>query len=168
MTTQPLLTFESLQRLSLCWDDLTVGTKYTTSSRTITEADVAAFAALTGDMNRLHVDAEYAGTSVHGQRIAHGMLVAAFMAGLTSRSIPNQFFEGSLFSVLENRLKFPKPTFIGDTIRVDIEVTEQKPTSRPERGVISFLRKAVNQRGEVVAEMAATCLFKRRTPGEAQ
>lgn len=155
---------ERVAESSIYWEDLPVGTRYTTSSRTITEADVAAFAALTGDFNRVHVDAEYAKGTIFGQRIAHGMLVAAFMAGLTSRSIPNQLMEGALFSVLENRLKFPKPTFIGDTIRVEIEVVEQKETSRPDRGIIGFMRKAINQRGEMVAELAATCLLKRRAP----
>lgn len=158
---------ERVAESSIYWEDLPVGTRYTTSSRTITEADVAAFAALTGDFNRVHVDAEYAKGTIFGQRIAHGMLVAAFMAGLTSRSIPNQLMEGALFSVLENRLKFPKPTFIGDTIRVEIEVVEQKETSRPDRGIIGFMRKAINQRGEMVAELAATCLLKRRAPAMA-
>ncbi len=158
---------EQVAGSSIYWEDLPVGTSYTTSSRTITEADVAAFAALTGDFNRVHVDAEYAKGTIFGQRIAHGMLVAAFMAGLTSRSIPNQLMEGALFSVLENRLKFPKPTFIGDTIRVEIEVVEQKQTSRPDRGIIGFMRKAINQRGEMVAELAATCLLKRRAPAMA-
>jgi acyl dehydratase len=158
---------EEVTQTSIYWEDLPVGTRYATSSRTITEADVAAFAALTGDFNRVHVDAEYAKGTIFGQRIAHGMLVAAFMAGLTSRSIPNQLMEGALFSVLENRLKFPKPTFIGDTIRVEIEVVEQKATSRPDRGIIGFMRKAINQRGEMVAELAATCLLKRRAPAMA-
>jgi acyl dehydratase len=158
------MNLDEITRSAIYWEDLTVGTKYTTSSRTITEADVAAFAALTGDFNRVHVDAEYAKGTVFGQRIAHGMLVASFMAGLTSRSIPNQLMEGALFGVLENRLKFPKPTFIGDTIRVDIEVVEQRPTSNPERGIVVFQRKAVNQRGEVAAELGATCLLKRRKP----
>jgi acyl dehydratase len=158
---------EQVAGSSIYWEDLPVGTSYMTSSRTITEADVAAFAALTGDFNRVHVDAEYAKGTIFGQRIAHGMLVAAFMAGLTSRSIPNQLMEGALFSVLENRLKFPKPTFIGDTIRVEIEVVEQKQTSRPDRGIIGFMRKAINQRGEMVAELAATCLLKRRAPARA-
>lgn len=158
---------EEVSQASIYWDDLPVGTRYVTSSRTVTEADVAAFAALTGDFNRVHVDAEYAKGTIFGQRIAHGMLVAAFMAGLTSRSIPNQLMEGALFSVLENRLKFPKPTFIGDTIRVEIEVVEQKATSRPDRGIIGFMRKAINQRGEMVAELAATCLLKRRAPAMA-
>lgn len=158
---------EQVAGSSIYWEDLPVGTSYMTSSRTITEADVAAFAALTGDFNRVHVDAEYAKGTIFGQRIAHGMLVAAFMAGLTSRSIPNQLMEGALFSVLENRLKFPKPTFIGDTIRVEIEVVEQKQTSRPDRGIIGFMRKAINQRGEMVAELAATCLLKRRAPAMA-
>ncbi len=155
-------------QLSIFWEDLPAGTRYTTSSRTITEADVAAFAALTGDFNRLHVDAEYAKASVHGQRIAHGMLVASFMAGLTSRSIPNQLMEGALFGVLENTVKFPKASFIGDTIRVDIEVVEQRPTSNPERGIVRFVRKAINQRGEVCCELGATCLLRRRHAGEAR
>ncbi|TXL70177.1 acyl dehydratase [Vineibacter terrae] len=158
---------EAVAQAAIYWEDLPVGTRYTTSSRTITEADVAAFAALTGDFNRLHVDAEYAKASIYGQRIAHGMLVASFMAGLTSRSIPNQLMEGALFGVLQNTLKFPRPTFIGDTIRVEIEVVEQRPTSRPDRGLISFLRKAINQRNEVAAELGATCLLKRRNPAVA-
>lgn len=157
-------TLDKITSAALFWEDFPVGTKYVTSSRTITEADVAAFAALTGDMNKLHVDAEYAKSSLFGQRIAHGMLVASFMAGLTSRSIPNQLMEGALFGVLENRIKFPKPTFIGDTIRVEIEVVEQRPTSRADRGIIGFLRKGINQRGEVACELGATCLLKRREP----
>lgn len=155
---------DQVAQSAIYWEDLPVGTRYATSSRTITEADVAAFAALTGDFNRVHVDAEYAKGTIFGQRIAHGMLVASFMAGLTSRSIPNQLMEGALFSVLENRLTFPKPTFIGDTLRVDIEVVEQRPTRRPDRGIIGFLRKGINQRGEIVAELGATCLLKRRDP----
>ena len=167
MSTSTSTVIGDIARASIYWEDLPVGTRYTTSSRTITEADVAAFAALTGDFNRLHVDAEYAKASVHGQRIAHGMLVASFMAGLTSRSIPNQLMENALFGVLENTVKFPRATYIGDTIRVEIEVVEQKPTSKPERGLIKFVRKAVNQRGEVCCELGATCLLKRRVPATA-
>jgi acyl dehydratase len=166
MSTSTVL--DDVAQASICWEDLPVGKTYTTSSRTITEADVAAFASLTGDFNRLHVDAEYAKASIHGQRIAHGMLVASFMAGLTSRSIPNQLMEGALFGVLENRLKYPKPTFIGDTLRVVIEVVAQRPTSRPDRGLVMFMRRGVNQRDEVVCEMEATCLFRRRTPGASE
>lgn len=154
-------------QLAIHWEDLPVGTRYTTSSRTITEADVAAFASLTGDFNRLHVDAEYAKQSVHGQRIAHGMLVASFMAGLTSRSIPNQLMENALFGVLENTIKFPKATYINDTLRVEIEVVEQRETSNPTRGIVRFVRKAINQRGEVACELGATCLLKRRHPAQA-
>lgn len=157
---------ESIAQSAIYWEDLPVGTRYRTSSRTVTEGDVAAFAALTGDFNRVHVDAEYAKSTLFGQRIAHGMLVASFMAGLTSRSIPNQLMEGALFGVLENRIKFPKPTLIGDTLHVEIEVVEQKTTSRPDRGLIGFLRKGINQRGEVVCELGATCLLKRRTPAQ--
>lgn len=158
------MNLQEITGFDIYWEDLTVGTTYRTSSRTITEADVASFAALTGDFNRLHVDAEYAKASVHGQRIAHGMLVASYMAGLTSRSIPNQLMETALFGVLENTIKFPRATYINDTIHVEIEVVEQRPTSNPNRGIVRFVRKAINQRGEVAAELGATCLFKRREP----
>ncbi|AZW29682.1 MaoC-like protein [Bordetella bronchiseptica GA96-01] len=157
-------TIADIAQAAIFWEDLPVGTRYRTSSRTITEADVVAFAALTGDSNRLHVDAEYAKGTLFGQRIAHGMLVASFMAGLTSRSIPYQLTEAAVLGVLENRLKYPKPTLIGDTLHVEVEVVDHKPTSRPDRGLVGFLRKGVNQRGEIVCEMDALCLLKRRPP----
>ena len=78
-------TMKELSAMCYGWEDLPVGFKYETSSRTISEADVVAFAALTADYNRGHVDAEYAARTHFGQRIAHGMLVASYMAGLNTR-----------------------------------------------------------------------------------
>ena len=76
--------------------------------------------------------------------------------------------ENALFGVLENTVKFPKPTFIGDTIRVEIQVVEQRPTSNATRGIVKFVRKAINQRGEVACELGATCLLKRREAAQPQ
>jgi len=144
------------------WEDMVIGFQYETSTRTITEADVVAFAAYTADCNRLHVDAEYAGKTPFGQRIAHGMLVASIMAGLNTRTVVNAMLEPSLLGLLEVTARFPKPTFIGDTIKVVIEVTELKPTSKPERGIIRFRREAINQRGDVAAICDVTMLMARR------
>lgn len=150
----------------LYWDDLEVGYRYSTKGRTITEADLVQFGSLTGDQNGLHSDAEYAAASLHGQRIAQGMLVASYVAGLASRSVPNQLMEPALLGVLENNLKFPKATYIGDTLTVHIEVVGRRPTRRPDRGVTEFLRQAVNQRGEVVCEFRSALLVQRRCVGE--
>ena len=75
----------ALKGQQLYWEDLNEGDQFDSPTRTITEADVANFACLSGDFNRLHVDAEYAADSAFGQRIAHGLLVVSVMSGLTTR-----------------------------------------------------------------------------------
>lgn len=150
------------------WDDLAPGFKYRTSSRTITEADVVNFATYSGDLNRAHVDAEYAaGLPLYGQRLVHGMLVVSYMAGLNTRTLINQLLEPSLLGLLEVNCTFPKPTFIGDTIHVEIEVAEKTPTSKAERGIINFRRTAVNQRGEAVVVCMVKQLILRKPAGNA-
>jgi acyl dehydratase len=148
--------------IPLYWDDLALGCSYSTPSRTIAEADVVAFAALTGDFNRVHVDAEYAKASPFGQRIAHGLLVAAISVGLNTRSFANQQMESALMALLETRFKFPMPTFLGDTIAVNVEVIGRKETSRPDRGITVFRRTTSNQRGEIVVESDVTMMIRRR------
>jgi acyl dehydratase len=152
-----------LTALRYWWEDLEPGLKWRTSSRTITEADVVQFASFSGDLNRAHVDAEYAAKlPLYGQRLVHGMLVVSYMAGLSTRSLLYQLLEPSLLGLLEVRCKFPAPTFIGDTIEVEIEVAERRETSKPERGVVIFKRTAFNQRGQGVAECLVTQLVMRR------
>lgn len=140
------------------FEDLPVGFAYTTASRTITEADVVAFGTLTGDLNRAHMDAEFAAAAAFGRRIAHGMLVASYMSGLNTRTIVNQLLEPSQLALMEVGCRFLKPTFIGDTIRVDIDVTEARLTSNLSRGVLTFRRRAVTQNGEVTVECTAAML----------
>ena len=153
---------DTLQQKVLHWEDLTVGWRYSTAGRTITEADVVAFAALTGDLNRLHVDAEFAKASSFGQRIAHGLLVISIGTGLHTRTIANQLMEPSLVGLLETQLRFLRPTFFGDTIRVAAEVVDRRETKRPDRGVVTFRRTTTNQRGEAVAEATVTMMMLRR------
>jgi acyl dehydratase len=152
----------------LYWEDMEVGVTYSTPSRTVTEADVVAFASLTADFNRMHVDAEYAGRSSFGQRIAHGLLVASISAGLNTRSVANQRLEETLAGLLDTRLSFRKPTFIGDTIRVDVEVVDRRETSRAERGIVVLKRTTWNQRDELVLEAVVTMLMLRRPAADEQ
>ena len=149
----------------LYWDDLPVGFRYQTAARTITEADVVGFACLTADFNRAHTDAEFAAGTPYGRRIAHGMLVASFIAGLNTRTIVNQLVEPSLLALAEVQCKFLKPTFIGDTIHADIDVIEARRTSKPDRGLVVFRRVAVTQSGETTVECIVKMLIQCR-PGE--
>lgn len=145
------------------WENLPVGFRYSTSSRTITEADIVSFAALTGDFNRSHVDDEAARKGPFGKRVAHGLLVVSYMAGLNTRTIVNQLLEPSLLALLATDCRFLKPTFVGDTIHVDIEVVEARPTSKADRGIVKFKRVAISQNGDALVECVATMLLQRST-----
>src|SRR5580704_17647029 len=93
------------------FEDYAVGAQRNTSGRTITETDVAFNAGHTGDYFPQHVDAEFARETPFGQRIAHGTMTFAIGIGLTADRInPVAFTYGY------DRLRFPKPVFIGDTI----------------------------------------------------
>lgn len=128
------------------------GDAFRTAGRTITEADVVNFACLSGDFNRLHVDAEYAASTNFGQRIAHGLLVLSVLSGLTTQSSGYRALEPWILALLDVSCRFPKPTFIGDTVHVQVTVVERTPSSRPGRSIVVFRREAVNQRGEVVVQ----------------
>lgn len=100
---------------------------FTTRGRTVTEADVVAFAGLTGDFHPQHVDAEWSGTSAFGERVAHGLLVLGLAAGLVDFD-PDEVI--ALRGVRE--VVFKRPVKLGETIRVEGRTGEIAPT-----GVVS-------------------------------
>jgi len=144
------------------FDDLNIGDSFQTPSRTITEADVTNFACLSGDFNRLHVDVEYANATQFGQRIAHGLCVLAIASGLTTRLPLIKFIEKTLIALANLECRWVKPTFIGDTIHVDVEIIAKEETSKPDRGLIVMRRTAINQRDEAVMESEWKLLMRRR------
>ncbi|NMK46325.1 MaoC/PaaZ C-terminal domain-containing protein [Achromobacter sp. Bel] len=131
---------------------LEVGHCFESAGRTITESDIVNFACLSGDFNRLHVDHEYARTTPFGQRIAHGLLVLSVLSGLTTQSSGYRQLEPYVLALIDINCRFPKPTFIGDTIVVRVTVTEKTEQYRPGKDKVVFRREAVNQRGEVVVQ----------------
>lgn len=143
------------------WDALTQGDCFETASRTITEADVVNFACLSGDFNRLHVDREYAASTPFGQRIAHGLLVLSVLSGLTTQSTGYRLLEPSILALKDIACRFPKPTFLGDTIRVRVTVQEKRDTGKPDRAEALFRREAINQRGEVVVQADFRMLLRK-------
>ena len=145
----------------LYWEEWEIDAEFVSPARTVTEADIVAFAGLSGDYNPLHVDEEYCRNTVFGSRIAHGPLVYAIAAGLLFQL---HLYDDTLIAFLGfDSLKFTKPVKPGDTIHARIKVLEKRETSRPERGVMKRQLQVLNQRGEVVQDGIQTFLLKRKS-----
>lgn len=150
--------------MSLYFEDLPVGHAFTSARRTVTEADVVAFAGVSGDFNPLHTDAVAAAASGFGQRIAHGMLVLSIATGLRQQT---GVFTDSHRGLLEIRSwKFGAPVHFGDTIEVLTRVVEARPTAKPERGLVVQAVEVRNQRQEVVQSGELVTLIATRSSAE--
>lgn len=142
------------------FEDFAIGDEFTSPGRTITEADVVMFAALTGDYNRIHTDAEYMKDSIFGERIAHGMLGLAIVNGLKYRT---DYDADGVIAFLGLTWKFAGPIRFGDTIHTVVRIISKRETSKPDRGIIVQAIQLLNQRGEVVQEGEFTSMLKRET-----
>tara|TARA_B100001964_G_C13772071_1_gene396452 strand:+ start:41 stop:481 length:441 start_codon:yes stop_codon:yes gene_type:complete len=88
-------------------------------TKTVTEKDVEAFAEISGDNNPVHLDEDYAKTSIFGQRISHGMLVAGFISAVFGRVFP-----GPGWIYVNQSLKFKAPVLLGDTVTTEVKVVK--------------------------------------------
>jgi acyl dehydratase len=129
------------------YDDIAIGERRDTTGRTITEADIVLHAGQTGDFFPHHMDAEWMATQPAGQRIAHGTLILSVAVGMTAGDINPQ-----AMSYGYDRIRFIKPVFIGDTIRVSAQIVDKVPhAKRPEEfGYVHELVTVTNQRQETV------------------
>jgi len=141
------------------FEEFHVGQEFVTKARTVTEADVVNFAALSWDTNQLHTDAEFARNSIHGERIAHGMLGIVIHSGLSQML---GLMEGTILAFLGMTWEFHLPIRIGDTVHVIQRVKKMRETSKKDRGVLTFEKELVNQHGEVVQTGTTTVLLARR------
>jgi 3-hydroxybutyryl-CoA dehydratase len=126
--------------------DFTVG-QSAERTRTFTEADVMAFAALTGDFNPVHVDAAAAAASTFGERIVHGLLTATMLSALLAMELPGP---GSIY--LSQSLRFLRPVKFGDTVTARIEVTAIDLAKRR----LTLATSIRNERGKNVVDGEAT------------
>jgi acyl dehydratase len=150
----------------LHYEDLDVGQRWLTAARTVTEADIVAFAGLSGDFNTIHVDAEHPATTRFGERIAHGALVLAIATGLRQQQ---GVFRGTLKAWLGMReWRFQAPVRIGDTIHVVTDIKELRETKDPASGLVVQTVEVYNQRDEVVVSGEFVTLMARRTPALAE
>jgi acyl dehydratase len=144
----------------LYFEDVDVGFRFETPRRTVTEADLVAFAGVSGDFNPLHTDELFAAESIYGERVAHGALVVSLATGLRQRT---GLFDGTLLGLLEiRRWRFLLPVRIGDTIRVVNEITELRETSKRDRGIMVQRVDVINQDDAVVETGDFVLLLRRR------
>lgn len=137
---------------NLHWDDLYVGQEFHSPTRTVTEADVVAFAGLTGDYSELHTSETFAKATQYGRRVAHGLLGLSFAHGLMWPRT-NMFRECAIAFLGISEWRFRGPIFLGDTISVRYAVAELRVSkSNPEQGIATFSVHLANDRGEVVQE----------------
>ena len=132
--------------LGLYFEEFAVGQKIVSVGRTVTEDNIMTFAGLTGDYNQIHTDAEFARGTQFGQRIAHGLLGMSIAVGLLMRT---GVLEGTVMAFREIvEWKFIKPVFIGDTLRVEMEVKDLKAMPRVGGGLAMVGMDVKNQKNE--------------------
>lgn len=126
--------------------------KVVTVTKTVGETDIYLFAGMSGDFNPSHVDEEHMRGTRYGRRIAHGGLMVAYMSAASSKIILG--LRGTIVSYGYDRIRFPRPVFIGDTVTVTYEIVERDIAAGKTWASVT----CTNQRGEVVA--AATHILK--------
>lgn len=132
----------------LYWDELKVGDSFRTWGRTITDADIVNFINCTGMLEVLFTNAEFrAGSSAIPGRVAPAALVQSVAEGMLFVTL----IQGTGLAFLHAEIDVKKPVVAGDTIHVEVEVTDVRPTSNKDgRGLVRTCNKIINQRGEVV------------------
>ena len=128
--------------------------------RTVTEADNVFFTAMTHNPAQLHLDEEYAKGTEFGTRIVNSLFTLGLMIGI---SVNETTMGTTVANLGMDEVRFPKPVFHGDTLRVESEVLEIRDSkSRPSNGVVIFAHRAINQRGEIVAQCKRSALMLRK------
>jgi 3-hydroxybutyryl-CoA dehydratase len=137
------------------FDELVVGERFVTPARSVSEADIAQFAALTGDTHPQHVDAAWAAGSRFGEQIAHGLLVLSLAAG----SMP---FDPERVVALRRVADavFKQPVLIGDTVHVEGEVTDARPID-DDNGLVECRWRVLNQHGRLVLRASVELVWRR-------
>jgi acyl dehydratase len=127
------------------FEDYTIDHKRATTGRTITETDIVIHAGQTGDFFPHHMDEEWCKTQPFKRRIAHGTLIFSVAIGMTADIINEVSMTYGY-----DRLRFIRPVFIGDTIRVSITIKEKKEHKKPGHGLVTELVEVFNQQQETV------------------
>jgi acyl dehydratase len=125
--------------------------------RTVTEADNLLFSVLSMNPQPLHLDAEFARQTEFGQRLVNSLFTLSTLVGLSVADLTLGTTVGNLGF---EKVEFPRPVFIGDTLYAETEVIGKRESrSRPGQGIVQFEHRATNQRGELVARCLRSALM---------
>ena len=144
------------------WNDLQVGETFRTLNRTITDADIVQFIGVTGMVETIFTDLSF-GES-HGAiqgRVSPAALVYTMMEGLLCQAT----MQTTGLALLEVHKKVLGPVFAGDTIHCEVEVTQVRPTSKGNRGIVTTTNNVVNQKGGTVMTYTAVRMMAGRPAG---
>ncbi len=143
------------------FDELAVGQIFKHPiRRTVTETDNVLFTAMTHNPALLHLDEEYMKGTEFGQRIVNSCFTLGLMVGI---SVGDTTLGTAVANLGWDEVRFPKPLFHGDTVHVVTEVIELRDSkSRPDAGIVTFLHKAFNQHGDVVASCKRSGLQRKK------
>lgn len=126
--------------------------------RTVTETDNLLWSTMTHNPQPLHIDREAAKASEFGQILVNGTFTFSLMVGL---SVGDTTLGTLVANLGYDKLVMPKPVFLGDTLRAETEVIGLKESkSRPGAGIVTFLHRCINQRGDVVCQCERSALIK--------
>jgi acyl dehydratase len=146
----------------LYFDQLEIGQVFVHEvRRTVTDMDNILFSTLTHNPAAIHIDHEYAKTTEFGKPLMNSLFTLGLVVGL---SVQDTTFGTTIGNLGFEDVKFPKPVFSGDTIRVETEVIDLRPSrSRPTQGIVIFQHRGINQRNEDICVCRRTALMM-RTP----
>ena len=145
----------------LWFEDLTEGLVVDAEwTRTVTESDNVMFCALTMNVQKLHLDAEFAATTEYRRPLVNSIFTLGLMIGMTVHNLTDGTTLGNLGMT---STIFPNPVFAGDTIRaLSTVVAARASKSRPDAGIVTFRHEGFNQKGQLVAKCERQALMKRR------
>ncbi len=127
-------------------------------TRTVTEMDNTLFSLMTMNPQPLHLDAEFSAKSEFGQRLVNSLFTLGLVIGIT---VVDTTLGTTIANLGMGDIKFPKPVFHGDTIRVETEVMGKRTSkSRPNAGIVEFEHRGINQRGEVICVCRRSAFMK--------
>ena len=128
--------------------------------RTVTETDNILFTTMTHNPAAIHLDAESAKNSPYGQVLVNSVFTLGLMVGI---SVGDTTLGTTIANLGWDEVRFPKPVFVGDTLRAESEVVEKRESkSRPDTGIVVFRHSAFNQRDELVAICLRSALMYKR------
>ncbi|OLB42147.1 MAG: hypothetical protein AUI04_05620 [Candidatus Rokubacteria bacterium 13_2_20CM_2_64_8] len=143
----------------LTFEEHSIGARYHTLCRTVSETDIVNFVNQCGFTEPLFMDMEFVQKeSVFGRRAAPGALTFALSEGLIMQT---GLIHGTGMAWLGGEIRVVAPVLEGDTVRVEVEVMDKRETKKPDRGIVTYAHRVLNQRSEMVLEARVQRMIRR-------